>query len=58
MNQILEQLEINNTFFIQFGLFAFFFIALSQVYLKPFQRLIEKRNRKLKRCCIWLVRTF
>ena len=48
MNQILEQLEINNTFFIQFGLFAFFFVALSQVYLKPFQRLIEKRNRKLK----------
>jgi F0F1-type ATP synthase membrane subunit b/b' len=48
MNEILEQLEINKTFFYQFVLFGAFFLILSQIYLKPFQRLIEKRNQKLK----------
>jgi F0F1-type ATP synthase membrane subunit b/b' len=47
MSQFLEQLEINNTFLYQFALFGVFFFILSQVYLKPFQRLIEKRNHKL-----------
>lgn len=48
MNEILEQLEINQTFFYQFALFGAFFFIVSQLYLKPFQRLIEKRNQKLK----------
>ena len=48
MHEILEQLEINETFFIQFGLFFAFFLILSAVYLKPFQRIIEKRNQRLK----------
>ncbi len=48
MAGILQQLEINNTFFVQFVLFAVFFVILSQLYLKPFQKLIEKRNHKLK----------
>jgi F-type H+-transporting ATPase subunit b len=48
MNEILEQLEINQTFFYQFALFGVFFFIVSQLYLKPFQRLIEKRNQKLK----------
>jgi F-type H+-transporting ATPase subunit b len=48
MSQILEQLEINQTFFFQFILFGVFFFILSELYLKPFQRLIEKRDRKLK----------
>lgn len=47
MSQILEQLEINQTFFIQFILFGVFFFVLSELYLKPFQRLIEKRQQKL-----------
>jgi F-type H+-transporting ATPase subunit b len=47
MSQILEQLEINQTFFIQFTLFGVFFFVLSELYLKPFQRLIEKRQQKL-----------
>ncbi len=47
MSQILEQLEINNTFFYQFILFGVFFFVLSELYLKPFQKLIEKRNHKL-----------
>ncbi len=48
MAQILEQLQINNTLFLQFALFIAFFFILSELYLKPFQRLIEKRNHKLK----------
>lgn len=47
MSQILEQLEINQTFFIQFILFGVFFFVLSELYLKPFQRLIEKREQRL-----------
>jgi F0F1-type ATP synthase membrane subunit b/b' len=47
MNSILEQLEINHTFLYQFVLFIGFYIILTQVYLKPFQRLIEKRAKKL-----------
>jgi F-type H+-transporting ATPase subunit b len=48
MNEILEQLEINKTFFYQFALFGFFFLILREIYLKPFQKLIQKRNQKLK----------
>ncbi|MBU6152717.1 MAG: ATP synthase F0 subunit B [Bdellovibrionales bacterium] len=48
MSQILEQLEINKTFFYQFALFGVFFLLLSELYMKPIQRLIEKRNHKLK----------
>lgn len=48
MTEILAQLEINNTFFYQFGMFCAFFFILSGLYLKPFQKLIENRNHKLK----------
>ena len=48
MTEILEQLEINQTFFYQFFLFGLFFLILTPLYLKPFQKLIEKRNHKLK----------
>jgi F0F1-type ATP synthase membrane subunit b/b' len=48
MNDILTQLQINNTFWYEFGLFIVFFFILSPLYLKPFQKLIEKRNHKLK----------
>ena len=48
MSEILEQLQVNKTFFVQFGLFVGFFFVLKSLYLKPFQKLIEKRNHKLK----------
>lgn len=48
MSGILQQLEINQTVFYQMALFFVGFILLSQIYLKPFQRLIEKRRHKLK----------
>jgi F-type H+-transporting ATPase subunit b len=47
MNEILAQLEINSTFYFQFALIAAFFFILTPLYLKPFQKLIEKRNQKL-----------
>lgn len=46
MNAILEQLEINQTFFIQFAIFAVLFFILSAVFFKPFLRLIEVRHQK------------
>lgn len=48
MTEILEQLEINRTFFYQFALFGAFFFILSGLYLKPFQRLLAKRTHRLK----------
>jgi len=48
MTQILDQLELNQTFFYQFVLFGLFFLVLSTIYLKPFQKHIQERNRKLK----------
>ena len=48
MTQLLEQLELNQTFFYIFGIFIFFYLVVSRLYLKPFQALIEKRNQKLK----------
>ena len=47
MTEILEQLEINQTFFYQFILFGVFFVVLSALYLKPFQRLLAKRRHRL-----------
>ena len=48
MTEILDQLEINQTFFFQFILFGIFFFILSGLYLKPFQKLLEKRTHRLK----------
>lgn len=48
MTQILNQLELNQTFFYIFGIFIAFYFIVSRLYLKPFQELIEKRNQKLK----------
>jgi F-type H+-transporting ATPase subunit b len=46
VSAILEQLEINNTFFIQLAIFAALFFILSAVYFKPFLRLFEVRHQK------------
>lgn len=46
MDAILNQLGLDATFFIQFGIFALLFLALSQVYFKPFLALIEARHRR------------
>lgn len=46
MSAILEQLELNQTFFIQLAIFAVLFFVLSQTYFKPFLELFEARHKK------------
>lgn len=46
MGAILEQLELNYTFFIQFAIVFVLFLFLSKVYFKPFLHLIELRHQK------------
>lgn len=46
MAAILEQLELNATFFYQFVLFAVVFVFLTKVYFRPFLKLIELRHRR------------
>lgn len=46
MSAILEQLELNQTFFIQLAIFAALFFILSQTYFKPFLELFEARHKK------------
>jgi F-type H+-transporting ATPase subunit b len=46
VSAILEQLEINSTFFVQLGIFFVLFLLLSQIYFRPFLRLFEERHRK------------
>jgi F0F1-type ATP synthase membrane subunit b/b' len=44
--QLLEQLEINQTFFIQLALFFVLFTVLPSLF-KPYVKLFEARNQKL-----------
>jgi F-type H+-transporting ATPase subunit b len=46
VSAILEQLEINESFFTQLAIFAVLFFVLSAVYFKPFMRLFEARQQK------------
>lgn len=46
MSAILEQLEINQTFFVELGIFAVLYFILSAIYFRPFQRLFEHRHQK------------
>lgn len=46
MNAILEQLGLDQTFFIQFVLFAALFFFLAPIYFKPFMRLIHTRHER------------
>lgn len=46
MGAILEQLGLDQTFFIQFIIFAVIFFIIPNVFFKPFQKLIESRHQK------------
>ena len=46
MDALLEQLNLDKSFFIELGLIAVIFIALSNVYFRPFLKLIEARRKK------------
>ncbi len=42
----LQQLGIDSSFFIQFGVFFVVFLVIPQMFFKPFQRLVELRLQK------------
>jgi len=44
---ILDQLGLNQTYFVQFALFMAAFFLLGQFYFKPFLKLIEARNKAI-----------
>ena len=46
MADIIRQLGIDSTFFVQFGVICVAFLLLSQVYFKPFLKIIELRHRR------------
>ena len=46
MKEILEQLELNETFFIQLGIVVFLFFVLKVSFFKPFLNLFKIRHQK------------
>ncbi len=48
MQEILESLQLDQTFVFQFVLIAILFFIFSSLYLKPVQRMLEERQRRLK----------
>lgn len=48
MAEIIQQLDLNQTFFFEIGAFFVLFIALSQIYFKPFLKLIQNREERTR----------
>lgn len=46
MNEVLEQLSLDNTFFVEFGIFVVLFFLISNIYFKPFLKLFQARFQK------------
>jgi F0F1-type ATP synthase membrane subunit b/b' len=46
VGDILQQLELNQTFLIQFAIFAVLFFILANVFFKPFMRLFQLRHKR------------
>ena len=46
MEQILEQLGLDRTFFFQFVIVLVLFFLLSKIYFKPFLKLFEARHKR------------
>lgn len=46
MGPILQQLGLDQTFFIQFAIFFFVFLVIPNLFFRPFQALIEKRHER------------
>jgi F-type H+-transporting ATPase subunit b len=44
--EILAQLGIDQTFYVQFAIFVAIFLIIPPLFFKPFQRLIEARHQK------------
>lgn len=46
MNALLDQLDLNNTFFMEFAIVAILFIILSNLFFRPFLKLFEMRRKR------------
>jgi len=46
MQETLQQLGINQTVFVQFGLIIILFVLLTKIYFKPFLKLFEQRHNR------------
>ena len=46
MDALLDQLGLDISFFVEFGIFAVLFFLLSRIYFKPFLKLFEARRKK------------
>jgi F-type H+-transporting ATPase subunit b len=46
LDALLEQLELNQTFFIELGLFTVLYFILSRLYFKPFLVLFQNRHKR------------
>ena len=47
MAGIVQQLGLDQTFFVQFLIVGIFFLVLSNIFFKPFQKLIQARHKRL-----------
>lgn len=47
MSDIIQQLGLDSTVFVQAGIFILVFLVLSQVYFKPFLKLFDLRHKRL-----------
>ena len=48
MEEILKQLHLNHTFFIQFAIFAGAYTVLSRVLFQPYSKALEDREKRTK----------
>jgi F-type H+-transporting ATPase subunit b len=46
VKEILEQLELNQTFFVQIAIFGVVLLALDRIYFRPFLKLFQARHEK------------
>jgi len=46
VDALLDQLGLDNTFFMELALIAFLFVVLSRLYFQPFLKLFEARHKK------------
>ena len=46
MRDILEQLEFNRTVIVEFIIFIFLFVIMSELFFKPFLRLFQLRHKR------------
>lgn len=46
MSALLDQFGLDNTFFVELGIFAVLFVLLSKIYFRPFLKLFEIRHKR------------